>query len=647
MASRYWVGGTGSWTTTNTTNWSTTSGGSGGASVPTTLDAVFFDLFSGTGTVTTAPSVTCEAMTINRTGITLTLGAAFVATGVVTLTIGNLNLAGYSLTCVTFSSSNTNTRSIAFGTTGQFFCTGSGAIWNTGTTTGLTITGTNPTINYTYAGLSASTFAAGTTLGVSNLLSLNITAGTYSLTTSAMINNLNFTGYSGTFRGGSLNLYGSLTLSPTMGVSAPTSTLSFLGTSGTQLITTNGVLIDMPVVFNGIGGTFKLQDALTIGTTRTITLTNGTFDADIYNVTTGLFASNNANTRSLSMGSGTWTLSSVGTVWNLATVTGLTFNANTSTISLTDTSVTARTFAGGSLTYNVLSIDGLTGISDLSVSGNNTFNTFRSTKPVAHRILFTNASTQTISNWGVSGSSGNSVTVSSTSSTRANLVKAGGGIVSADYLRISNTNATPSTNTWYAGAHSLNLGNNIGWLFVVPPLNYTLSASAGTYSETGVAATLTYVAGNVAYNYTLTASTGAYSEAGIAATLVYVSGAGAYNYTLSVSTGVYSCIGMDASFRLNKKLIASRGSYTYTKNAADLNFVSKGWQPVDNQNTPTWQNLSTTQTPTWAPVNTTSNPLVVLGWDNESGQMVGWLNNFGNTVLWTNVFSWQPINTSK
>lgn len=52
MADRYWVGGNGTWNGTNTTNWSTTSGGSGGASVPTALDAVYFDNNSGTTSTT-------------------------------------------------------------------------------------------------------------------------------------------------------------------------------------------------------------------------------------------------------------------------------------------------------------------------------------------------------------------------------------------------------------------------------------------------------------------------------------------------------------------------------------------------------------------------------------------------------------------
>ena len=50
MANRYWVGGSGNWDTT-TTHWSATSGGTGGASAPTSVDSVFFDQ-AGTYTVT-------------------------------------------------------------------------------------------------------------------------------------------------------------------------------------------------------------------------------------------------------------------------------------------------------------------------------------------------------------------------------------------------------------------------------------------------------------------------------------------------------------------------------------------------------------------------------------------------------------------
>ena len=51
--------------------------------------------------------------------------------------------------------------------------------------------------------------------------------------------------------------------------------LTFNGT-GSQTITTAGKTFDFPVTFDGVGGTFALQDALTLGSTRALTMTDGT-----------------------------------------------------------------------------------------------------------------------------------------------------------------------------------------------------------------------------------------------------------------------------------------------------------------------------------------------------------------------------------
>jgi hypothetical protein len=65
MANRYWVGGTGNWDASTTTHWSATNGGAGGASVPTTSDAVFFTSLSGGGTVTVTAQANCHDMDFN------------------------------------------------------------------------------------------------------------------------------------------------------------------------------------------------------------------------------------------------------------------------------------------------------------------------------------------------------------------------------------------------------------------------------------------------------------------------------------------------------------------------------------------------------------------------------------------------------
>src|SRR4051812_837130 len=74
MASRYWVGGSASWDATAGTKWSTTSGGAGGAAVPTSSDDVFLDANSGNVTVTlTAGGRPCR--NFDCTGFTGTLAA--------------------------------------------------------------------------------------------------------------------------------------------------------------------------------------------------------------------------------------------------------------------------------------------------------------------------------------------------------------------------------------------------------------------------------------------------------------------------------------------------------------------------------------------------------------------------------------------
>lgn len=90
MADRYWVGGTASWDSTAGTKWATTSGGAGGASVPTTSDNVFFDAASGTVTATVVGTASCLAL--NFTGFTGSINSQSGTTPILVVT-GNLTLS--------------------------------------------------------------------------------------------------------------------------------------------------------------------------------------------------------------------------------------------------------------------------------------------------------------------------------------------------------------------------------------------------------------------------------------------------------------------------------------------------------------------------------------------------------------------------
>lgn len=279
MATYYWIGGNGTWDNTTKTNWAIVSGGAGGNGPPTSGDTVNFDANSGTGTCTTASTAACNNLVFNTATVTLTFGANFSIGDLFTLTQGAINMAGYTFNAGRISSNNSNTRSIAFGS-GAINLNASGTtMLNFSTATGFSYTGT-PIVNLTYSGAAGTrTISFGNTAGASetNSLTINVTAGTdtVSFNSGSKVKNVSFTGFSGTLSGAGISIYGNATYSSGMTITN-TANQTYAGTSGTQQITTNGKTLDFPLTFNGVGGTFAFQDALTQGSTRAFTITNGT-----------------------------------------------------------------------------------------------------------------------------------------------------------------------------------------------------------------------------------------------------------------------------------------------------------------------------------------------------------------------------------
>jgi len=351
MATYYWVGGTGTWNNTNTTNWSASSGGAGGSGPPNNTDTVIFDSASGTGTCTTAATSAAATATLNSATLGLTLGANFTMSGTFTLTAGALDLGSNTFTCNIFSSSNTNTRSIAFGT-GNITLTGSGTtIFVNGTTTGFTYTGT-PTVNLTYAGAVGTRTISTNITGIdeTKALNFNVSAGTDSFTVNSNsgVKNLNFTGFSGTLNNFPRTIYGNLIISTGMTVAAGTSATTFAATSGTQQITTNGKTLDFPITQNSPGATLQLQDNLTMGSTRTFTLTAGALDLNNRTLSTGVFSSSNTNIRSIAFGTGNITVTgSAATIWSCSTATNLIITGTPNVNATYSGSTGTRTFTQG------------------------------------------------------------------------------------------------------------------------------------------------------------------------------------------------------------------------------------------------------------------------------------------------------------
>lgn len=251
-------------------------------------------------------------------------------------------------------------------------------------------------------------------------------------------------------------------------------TITFAGRS-TQTITSNGVTFGCPVTVDCVTSTVQLADALTLGSTRTLTLTSGTFDAVTYNVTTGLFNCTTGTNTILRMGSGTWTLSGTGNIW-MSTASPGTFFKGTANIVLSDTSTTSRAFNGSALSYNKLTIGGATGTSTLTISSNNQFTELASTKTVAHTIDF-GSTAQTFGKWTVTGTAGNVVTLSGTGTSH---VLAGAATSGIDYLAMGSIGfSSTSPGEFYAGANST--GTASAPVFrTAPPAARTLYWVGGT-----------------------------------------------------------------------------------------------------------------------------------------------------------------------
>jgi len=312
--------------------------------------------FSGRTTqqITSAGISFGRPITIDAPSSTVQLQDAFTvgATITTTLTRGTLDLQSFTLSTGLFSSSGSSTRTIAFGT-GNITCTGVGTAWSTSTASSLTTTGTK-VVNVTSTGSTAITVLPGI-MSESNSISFNFTGGTYALTflgtSQHAAKNVNFTGYAGTWQQIGLTspvIYGNLTLSTGMSLTASTRTLYFSAFTGTQQITSNGKVMDFNVGLGVFVATIQLLDNMTVGATKTAYLIFSTLDLQSFTLSTGSFNSNYTNTRTIAFGTGNITCTGTGTVWDTTTVTGLT-TTGTQVVNVTSAGSTAITASTGAL----------------------------------------------------------------------------------------------------------------------------------------------------------------------------------------------------------------------------------------------------------------------------------------------------------
>lgn len=273
------------------------------------------------------------------------------------------------------------------------------------------------------------------------------------------------TDFTGTleYSGGGLNVNGNVTLSSggdytnlTFYVISPTvCTLTSAGKTVFEIVIDSGATVTLADDVSAIGSGIYVS---------------GILNTDSYNVTTANFFVDPAG--SVYMGYSTFNVSGGVTGWYVDSSS--TIDAGYSIINLT----AGLNFYGGGKTYHVLNIAS-TGI---TISDDNTFYTIsNSTQPVT--LTFTAGSTQTVALLYVSGTSGNLVTLNSSSSGTQFTFQAT-GLISVDYVSLQDSAATGGA-IYYAGAHSTNVSNNSGWIFTAqPPVNRYWVGGAGEWNIT-------------------------------------------------------------------------------------------------------------------------------------------------------------------
>jgi hypothetical protein len=367
---RYWVGGTGNWDGSDTTHWSSNSGGSGGASVPTSTNDVVFDANSNTGTGSFTVSVTATANCLGYKASNLD-GAMTISQS------AHLNIYG-----------NIET----------------------------------PSSNYTHNG-----------------------------------NSLYF--------------------------------VYLKKTSSTATILFRGSVTGANLKIEG-GASYSLIGDLTAGN---VDVNKGTLDFANYNANINTLTSSSLDARTVLLRSGTITIRSSLSFSFSRTFGGLTFDCGTSTLKFTG--ATGSSLSGDNNTFYWIQNDVPNSPFTLFIQDSNTYFDWK-TSLAKCRFQVATGSTQTFTQFTLTGTAGNLHQIYSNSSGNSFDTSKASGTVSVDYLDLKDNHAVGGA-TFYAGANSNNGGNTTGWNFSAPSITLTgNNCSQTNQTTTGAISIVKTLTGN-------------------------------------------------------------------------------------------------------------------------------------------------------
>jgi hypothetical protein len=438
-----------------------------------------FAATSGTQTITSATLNLDFPITFSGTATYQLQDALAVGTATsraIILTSGTLDLNNFTLTNFgTFTSNNTNTRSIAFGTTGSIVITrsGSATYWSMADLTGFTYTGTS---NVQITNGSGSVLIQHGTTNGSEAQALSFAFGgsftSLSLGTSYIVDLSFLSSYlSGTVSPSTFSLYGSY-LEQSGGSFTTFTTLNLISTlKSTNYITTSTGSVIAPATVNinaGSGVTYKvLTSAFFINLNIQSSFDSNSVD---FGVSTS-FNFNNSNTKTLRINSKITATSS--TTSFIGSTTGTTFNLTGSTIQFNN----GGTFNVPNATFPLVVLNVVVGSPTLTIGASGTSQTITTLQVIpsisggniATIKLYadsTSSSTLNVTNLSIDGNSTNNTILSSSTATYQATISKPSGTVITNYLSIKDSAATGGA-VWRAPTTNgnINNGNNTGWNF--------------------------------------------------------------------------------------------------------------------------------------------------------------------------------------
>lgn len=412
------------------------------------------------------------------------------------------------------------------------------------------------------------------------------------------------------------------------------------------------------ILFEGAGGlATTLNSDLNC---YSITITYGKLDLNNFNITTRKFTASKDTPQPVEIYLRSGTISLTGDGW-FAYGGFDVFDAGTSTIAFINKTSGVSTFQGGGLTYynlvhSQLNTQLLIGAFDSpNPPKNNTFNSISNTvQPV--RFSFYGNSTQTVSNFNVSGTPGNLVILDDNSFTSGFSLSKASGTVECYYLNLSYSNAIGGA-TWNAYNSVNNIGNS-GWNFLSAPISLELVGvvTTGLTGEVGLITGVESVGtiGSVAIEKyaaisstvstgeigVLTAITGFIGELSGVATTANVSSLGVTHDGLQLSQvfnvgqiGSVVATVVEETVPVGVQASSQAGSLLYTTSRAVSNTSATGevgefgvfngiivavsgvqtngavgsfsipWYPMSTAQTANWGNIGTAQTASWTNIN--------------------------------------------